>query len=91
MSDNYMSNHSIDCRVCGDDMRGDGNPQCKWGMCPGFVADVKDLQEIAAEHPDAEMRETAARLLKREQEHKQYQAGTAEAYRALWHSEPPNA
>ena len=58
-----MGNHCIDCSVCGDCLLcGDGN-NCKWSGCPGWIiGNPEDLNKIAEEHPNAEIRAKAAEL-----------------------------
>ena len=57
-----MANHTIDCAVCGDDLRGSGTQRCLWSSCPGYLVGKKDLEAICGEHPDAELRERACAI-----------------------------
>jgi hypothetical protein len=62
-----MANHTIDCDICGDDLRGSGPTNCHWPNCPGWLdlggADNRaDLNNICKNHPDQKLRELACKM-----------------------------
>jgi len=62
-----MGNHSIDCEICGDDLRGAGmNPKCTWRECPGITSPCSEkveLKKIAEQHPQEDLKTKAAEML----------------------------
>ena len=64
-----MANHTIDCGICGDDLRGSGQQRCKWNGCPGWNIGLReDLDNICQNHPDENLRNKAIQC--REEERK---------------------
>lgn len=56
-----MANHCIDCGICGDDLRSGVAGTCNWEGCPGWVQGPgADLDKIAAEHPNHDIRKVAS-------------------------------
>lgn len=63
-----MANHCVDCEVCGTDLRGSGPDHCGHNPCPGWAGgDFKDLDWIAKEHPDPNIRAKAAKVREHEE------------------------
>jgi ssDNA-binding Zn-finger/Zn-ribbon topoisomerase 1 len=62
-----MANHTVDCEVCGDDLRGSSSrPRCTWTGCPGYVIGKEEITRIANEHPDADLRAKAVEIRERD-------------------------